>query len=92
MSFGACCFHDGVYLSGLILLNKLILLIFFLIVNHTNYFYNLGKLIGYYNKSQPIPKPIYLNNRIILGKNPLDTSFYHFINANQVNLFFIYFF
>ena len=46
-------------------------------------------MIGYFNKIQPIPKPIYKKNRIILSQykeNELekDESYESFINANEV--------
>ena len=56
--------------------------------------FNEGKLIGYYNKTQPTPKPIYKQSRVVLGQPlrrsigttqpPLDESFDSFINANQI--------
>ena len=58
LSFGACCFIDGKFLSG--------------------------DIIGYYNKSQPAPKPIYDHSRIILGGKESDDNFVSFINANKV--------
>lgn len=44
-----------------------------------------GDLIGFYFKSQPSPKPIYRKNRIVLGRNPQDISYEHFMNANEVH-------
>jgi hypothetical protein len=44
-----------------------------------------GDLIGFYFKSQPSPKPIYRKNRIVLGRNPEDISYEHFMNANEVH-------
>jgi hypothetical protein len=56
--------------------------------------FNDGKLIGFYNKTQPTPKPIYKQSRVVLGQPlrrsvgtiqpPLDESFDSFINANQI--------
>ena len=56
--------------------------------------FNEGKLIGFYNKTQPTPKPIYKQSRVVLGQPlrrsvgttqpPLDESFDSFINANQI--------
>lgn len=62
-SYGACCFHKGVY--------------------------NSGVLIGYYNKTQPSPKPIYKKSRIVLGNirgqlGGNDESIESFINANEL--------
>ena len=44
-----------------------------------------GKLIGYYNKSQPTPKPIYKKGRIVLGGMQDDDSYDAFISANEVS-------
>ena len=46
--------------------------------------FNSNQMIGYYNKSQPTPKPIYKRNRIVLGPNRADESYERFINANEV--------
>lgn len=62
-SYGACCFHKGMY--------------------------NSGVLIGYYNKTQPSPKPIYKKSRVVLGNirgqlGGNDESIESFINANEL--------
>ena len=46
--------------------------------------FNSHQMIGYYNKSQPTPKPIYKTNRIVLGPDKADESYARFINANEV--------
>jgi len=40
--------------------------------------------LGYYNKTQSFPKPVYLDNRIILGGLKDDVSYESFISANEV--------
>lgn len=49
--------------------------------------FNSGQLIGYYNKTQHTPKPIYKKYRVILGDKTggLDESFNSFINANEIH-------
>lgn len=52
--------------------------------------FNSGVLIGYYNKSQPSPKPIYKKSRIVLGNKrgsvgSSDESFDSYINANELH-------
>lgn len=51
----------------------------------TNGSFHSGDIIGYYNKSQPVPKPIYRHSRIVLGGNSSDTSYASFINANKIH-------
>lgn len=46
--------------------------------------FNSNQMIGYYNKSQPTPKPIYKTNRIVLGPDKLDETADSFISANEV--------
>ena len=51
--------------------------------------FNSGVLIGYYNKTQVSPKPIYKKSRIVLGNKRgevggPDESIESFINANQI--------
>jgi hypothetical protein len=51
--------------------------------------FNAGVLIGFYNKTQPTPKPIYKKSRIVLGNKRgklggTDESMDSFINANEV--------
>ena len=46
--------------------------------------FNSKQMIGYFNKTQPTPKPIYKTNRIVLGPDPTDESYERFINANEV--------
>ena len=54
--------------------------------------FETSQLLGYYNKTQPVPKPIYKSSRIVLGrplfayadKDEVDTSYETFINANRV--------
>lgn len=51
--------------------------------------FNSGVLLGYYNKTQPTPKPIYKKSRIVLGNKRgilagADDSAENFINANQI--------
>lgn len=46
-----------------------------------------GDLIGYYLKTQPVPKPIYRHSRIVLevdDKTLPSEAFERFINANKV--------
>lgn len=49
--------------------------------------FNSGSLIGYYDKTQHAPKPIYKKSRIILGDviGGTDESYESFINANQIH-------
>jgi len=49
--------------------------------------FNSGALIGYYDKTQHAPKPIYKKSRIILGDSigGTDESYNSFINANQIH-------
>ena len=48
--------------------------------------FNSGGLIGYYNKTQHIAKPIYKKSRVILGDKVggTDESYASFINANVI--------
>ena len=51
--------------------------------------FNAGVLIGYYNKTQHTPKPIYKKSRIVLGNKRgklagSDESIESFINANEI--------
>lgn len=51
--------------------------------------FNSGVLIGFYNKTQPSPKPIYKKSRIVLGNRRgdlagPDESIESFINANEI--------
>ena len=46
--------------------------------------FNSNGMIGFYNKSQPTPKPIYKTHRVVLGPDPSDESVESFINANEV--------
>lgn len=48
--------------------------------------FNDGELIGYYNKTQRAPKPIYKRSRIVLGDKigGKDESYASFINANMI--------
>lgn len=57
--------------------------------------FNSGDLIGYYNKSQSVPKPIYKHSRVVIGrakganeadesKQDDDDSWSRFVNANEV--------
>lgn len=49
--------------------------------------FNSGQIIGFYNKIQHTPKPIYKRSRIILGDviGGLDESYESFVNANQIH-------
>lgn len=49
--------------------------------------FNSGQLIGYYNKTQQTPKPMYKKSRVILGDitGGPDESFRGFINANEIH-------
>jgi hypothetical protein len=51
----------------------------------TNGSFESRHLLGYYYRSQPTPKPIYKQNRIVLGGDPDDTSEKSFINANEIS-------
>lgn len=42
------------------------------------------RLVGYFDKSQPAPKPIYRLGRVVLGPDKADESRASFINANEV--------
>ena len=51
--------------------------------------FNSGLLIGFYNRTQPSPKPIYKKSRIVLGNRRgvlggNDESMESFINANEI--------
>lgn len=51
--------------------------------------FNSGVLIGYYNKTQLTPKPIYKKSRVVLGNKRgelagTDESIESFINANEI--------
>lgn len=54
--------------------------------------FETSQLLGYYNKTQPVPKPIYKSSRIVLGRHFFpphenvegDASYEKFINANRV--------
>jgi hypothetical protein len=50
----------------------------------TEGFFESQELLGYYNRSQVTPKPIYKKNRVVLGGNINDTSLKSFINANEI--------
>eukprot|EP01041_Mallomonas_annulata_P001340 gene1340-2589_t len=47
--------------------------------------FDSGQLLGYYNKTQPSPKPVYITNRIVLGNLNTDSSYGSFISANEVH-------
>jgi len=49
--------------------------------------FNSGQLIGYYDKTQHAPKPIYKRSRVILGDEigGSDETYESFINANQIH-------
>jgi len=94
-SFGACCYSDGKFDSGMI-----VFVIFKSVTRPHNLVFSLllqiGDLIGVFSKTQPAPKPIYKHSRVVLrspglGDSSLVTvpeweevSENAFINANEV--------